>query len=423
MKTNVIKSQLFGEYTHAVLDNGLSVYVMEKPNFASSYAVFGTKYGSIDTRFSRNGQKETEVPAGIAHFLEHKLFESEEGDTFERFAKTGAYANAFTSFDRTCYLFSCTKNFEENLDILLDFVQSPYFTVETVEKEQGIIAQEIKMYEDNPGWRVLFNMLSSMYENHPVKIDIAGTVDSISKIDHNLLYECYNTFYNPSNMYLCIAGNVKTSEVLAQVQMSIKPTEKVTVKRAKFSEENKVQSYYVEQSLEVARPIFCLGFKECFETEPTVRDKMVAGITLELLAGECSELYRRLVDSSLIGEEFSSEYFQGDGYSAIIFEGESENPEAVAEEIKKEVKKALSFGINESLLEAIKKSAYGDAVKRFDNTEAIVMGMIDCAIFGGTLFDAADTLKTISAKDIIDRLKTLNDETAVLSVIRPKRKG
>lgn len=421
MEKILYKNPLLGEYTLATLDNGLSVYVMEKPQFTGGYAVFGTKYGSIDTKFSRNGGEYIEVPAGIAHFLEHKLFESEEGDAFSRFAKTGAYANAFTSFDRTCYLFSCTANFYKNLEILLDFVQSPYFTDETVQKEQGIIGQEIKMYEDSPGWRVMFNMLDKMYENHPVKIDIAGTVDSISLIDRNLLYECYETFYNPSNMYICIAGNVNTDEVLERIQKGIKPTERVTVKRAKFPESAVVKVHYTEQALEVAKPLFCLGFKEvCKDGHPTVKDRTVAGITLEILCGDCSELYRRLVDTGLIGDEFSAEYFQGDGYAAYVIEGESSHPETVAGEIKKEIKRLIEQGSYNRLLEAVKRSAYGDAVKRFNSTEGIVMDMVECAICGGELFDAADILKSITADDVLNCLKGLNEESSVLSVITPR---
>ena len=181
----------FGEesYVKAVLDNGLEIYIMEKPQYSSSYAIYGTHYGSIDTKFSKNGSEMITVPEGIAHYLEHKLFEGEDGDAFSKYAKTGASANAFTSFDRTCYLFSCSDNFYENLDILLSFVQSPYFTKENVEKEQGIIGQEIRMYDDNPGWRVMFNLLKGMYHNHPVRIDIAGTVESIAQIDADLLYK------------------------------------------------------------------------------------------------------------------------------------------------------------------------------------------------------------------------------------------
>lgn len=421
MIRTVYKNENLGEYTKAELENGLSVYIMEKEGFKSSYAVFGTKYGSIDTKFALGNEEPTEVPAGIAHFLEHKLFENEDGDTFARFAKTGAYANAFTSFDRTCYLFSCSNNFEDNLDILLDFVQSPYFTPETVAKEQGIIGQEIRMYEDNPGWRVIFNLLGAMYENHPVKIDIAGTIDSISQIDDKLLHKCYNTFYNPSNMYVCVVGNVDTEKVLSQIEKGMKPSDKVSIKRASFSESRKVKTHYVEQEFEVAQPIFCLGFKEVFPEEgPSTKERIVAGLLLEILCGDCSELYRKLVDKELIGDEFSSEYFEGRGYSAFIFEGETKNPEKVAEEIKQEIKRLAEKGIDTKLLNAAKRAAYGDAVKRFDSNEGIVMDMVDCAVSGGELFDTLEILKQITDEDINNRLRTFSDEGSVLSVVKRK---
>ena len=422
MKTEFFENGLLGRYSLSRLENGLSVYIMEKSDFDSVYASFGTKYGSINTKFSRNGGPEIEVPAGIAHFLEHKLFESEDGDAFSRFAKTGAYCNAYTSFDKTCYIFSCTNNFEANMDILLDFVQSPYFTAETVAKEQGIIGQEIRMYEDNPGWRVFFNLLTAMYENHPVKIDIAGTIDSIAKIDDKLLYECYNTFYNPNNMFICVAGNVNTEALLKQIKNGMKKTELVTVKSATFSESKAVKNHYTEQSLEVAKPLFCIGFKDVFEGERVdIKARTVAGITLEYLCGDCSKLYRRLLSLGLIDNEISAEHFQGEGYSAFIIEGESEDPGAVAEEIRAEIKSVIKDGVDLRLLSAIKKAAYGDAVKRFDSTDSIVADMVDCAISGGGLFDAADILKEISAADIIECLKKFTDEAMVLSVVNPKK--
>ncbi len=421
MKTTFFKNDLLGEYSLTALDNGLEVYIMEKPGFDSTFALYGTKYGSINTKFSRNGGEEIEVPAGIAHFLEHKLFESEDGDAFSRFAKTGAYCNAYTSFDKTCYIFSCTKSFEQNLEILLDFVQSPYFTAETVAKEQGIIGQEIKMYEDNPGWRVFFNLLREMYENHPVKIDIAGTVDSIAQIDDKLLYECYNTFYNPANMFICIAGNVDTEKVLSQIEKGIKHTEVVTVKSAKFTEQKEVKNHYTEQSLEVSKPLFCLGFKDVFEGDRlSLKDRTTAGITLELLCGDCSPLYRKLLSDGLIDNELSSEHFQGEGYSAFMIEGESDDPKAVAEEIKKEIKKLILNGIDNKLLTAVKKAAYGDTVKRFDSTDNIVTDMLDCAISGDGLFEELEILKEITEQDIIGCLEKMTEESSVLSVIKKK---
>ena len=246
MLKEIITSDIGESYVKAVHSSGLKIYILEKPQYNSCYAIFGTKYGSIDNCFSVNGEQ-TQVPEGIAHFLEHKLFESEDGDAFSKYAKTGAHANAFTSFDKTCYLFSCSNLFYENLEILLSFVQSPYFTEATVQKEQGIIGQEIRMYDDSPGWRVTFNMLLAMYKNHPVRIDIAGTTDSIAKINANLLYKCYNTFYNPSNMFLCIAGNVETEKILKMVEKGIKESTSLEIERVKPNEPQEVLKPVVEQ--------------------------------------------------------------------------------------------------------------------------------------------------------------------------------
>lgn len=421
MKKSVISNSVLGEYTYALLDSGLQVFIMEKPGFSSSFAVFGTRYGSVDTSFSRNDEPQISVPEGIAHFLEHKLFECEEGDAFTKFAKTGAYANAFTSFDRTCYLFSCSTKFEKNLDILLDFVQTPYFTEETVEKEQGIIGQEIKMYEDSPGWRLLFNMLKIMYKEHPVSIDIAGTVESIAKIDYNLLYESYKTFYNPSNMYVCIAGNVNTEEVLKQIEGGIKPKTPVRIKRAEVLDNEMPTKHYVEQRLEVAKPIFSVGFKEILKGErKSLREKCIADIALELIASESSPLYRKLIDMSLINDEFSYDNFCGPGYSVIMFDGESSDPKAVADEILKEIERILEEGIDTKRFEAVKKALYGDAVRRFDNTENIAMDMVECALSGEELFSASDSIKSITKEDVLNLIKGLNKDSMVLSVILPK---
>lgn len=411
----------FGLFTEAILPSGLRVLIMEKRNFTSVHAVFGTKYGSIDTKFSTDGENYISVPEGIAHFLEHKLFESEEGDAFSRFAKTGAYCNAYTSFDRTCYLFSCSDNYFDNLEILLDFVQSPFFTAETVKKEQGIIGQEIKMYEDSPNWRVLFNMLSSMYQKHSVKIDIAGTCESISKIDDKLLYECYNTFYNPANMCICIAGNVDTDKTLEFIEKNIKKSEIVDIRRHTEIEPDGVTEQYVEQKLEVAGPIFCYGYKEVYDTPiRTQREKIVADLMLELVCGDCSPLYKKLIEKQLINDEFSSEYFNGPGYSVVFFDGESKDPKAVAAEIENEISRLIQEGIDSDLFEAVKKSAWGDQVRRFESLENIVADMIDSAFYNDDIFSSGEIIKSISEQDIIDRLKSLKPENAVLSVINRK---
>lgn len=419
MKREVFESDIGESYLKATLSSGLKIYILEKPQYNSSYAIFGTKYGSIDTLFSVNGE-ETSVPEGIAHFLEHKLFESEDGDAFTKYAKTGAYANAFTSFDRTCYLFSCSNRFYENLQILLDFVQSPYFTEATVSKEQGIIGQEIRMYDDSPAWRVMFNMLLAMYHNHPVRIDIAGTVDSIAKIDSDLLYKCYNTFYNPSNMFICIAGNVDTERVLKQIKEGIKPSEAVEITRINEPEPEEVVKNYVEQRLAVAQPMFCFGFKETMSSpERSVKQKICTSLLLEILAGDASPLYKRLINMGLINDEFGSEYFTGHGYSAVIFEGESSNPKAVAEEIKCEVERLKNEGIDKKLFAAIRSGMYGNAIRLFDSVEGIAMQMVDAAMNDSGLFDDIKYLKSVTCEDVYKRLLKLKDENSVLSVILP----
>ena len=412
----------FGEesYVKAVLDNGLEIYIMEKPQYSSSYAIYGTHYGSIDTKFSKNGSEMITVPEGIAHYLEHKLFEGEDGDAFSKYAKTGASANAFTSFDRTCYLFSCSDNFYENLDILLSFVQSPYFTKENVEKEQGIIGQEIRMYDDNPGWRVMFNLLKGMYHNHPVRIDIAGTVESISQIDADLLYKCYETFYNPANMFICLVGNIDTDKTLKQIESSIIDREPVDITRGEFDEPQTIVKPYVEQRLAVNTPMFCLGFKQKINSPyRRLKSKVCVDLLLQLICGDASPLYARLMNEGLINDDFDSEYFNGNGYAAVIFEGESCDPERVANEIKAEINRLREEGVSKKLFSAVKCAMYGDMVRRFNSVENLTMSLTECAINDYSLFDEIKMVKSVSYDDVMKRFDIFDDENAVLSVIKP----
>ncbi|MBE6729910.1 MAG: insulinase family protein [Ruminococcaceae bacterium] len=421
MKKEIFKNRFDASYVKYQHPSGLQIFVAEKPDFSSNYAVFGTKYGSIDTFFSKDGGENfISVPEGIAHFLEHKLFESEDGDAFSRYAVTGASANAYTSFDRTCYLFSCSKGFYDNLEILLDFVQHPYFTEKTVAKEQGIIGQEIRMYDDSPAWRVLFNMLEAMYTKHPVRIDIAGTVESISKITDKLLYECYDTFYNPANMFICVAGNVNADEVADFVDKHLLKKEKVQVIRGEHKEPDSVKSKYTEQKLAVASPQFCLGFKQnCQTPERTSEELISMGVTLGVLAGDCSPLYKRLIDKELINDEFDTEYFTGTGYACIIFSGESGEPDEVKKEILAEVDSLLKKGIDNDLLGTVKRAMYGDVVRRLNSCEAMATQMVDCAMFGYDLFKEQEIIASINEEDVINCLLKLKEEKSVLSVILP----
>ena len=420
MDKKIFESDIGENYTLATLQNGLKIYICEMPQFGSSYAIFGTKYGSIDTRFSANGGEQISVPEGIAHFLEHKLFESEDGDAFTKYAKTGASANAFTSFDRTCYLFSCSDKFDENLDILLNFVQSPYFTEETVKKEQGIIGQEIRMYDDSPSWRVLFNMLSAMYVNHPVRIDIAGTVESIAKIDYDLLYKCYEIFYNPSNMFICIAGDIDTRAVLKKIEESIKDRGEIIIERGGYDEPQTVNKSYIEQKFPVLTPMFCFGYKQKISTPfRRLKSKICVELLLEIICGEASPLYKQLMDEGLINDDFDFEYFTGRDYAAVIFSGESVNPRAVADEIKKEIARIREHGFDKKHFSAVKCAAYGEAVKRFDSVQNIAMALSDCAVCDYDLFEQIKLLKAVSYDDVLKRTDVFDDALSVLSVIKP----
>lgn len=422
MNTTIFKNDILDEdYSLTVLDNGLKIYIMEKPQFNTAYAVFGTKYGSIDTAFSLNGGKTVTVPEGIAHFLEHKLFESEDGDAFTKYAKTGAYANAFTSFDKTCYLFSCSNMFYENLDILLSFVQSPYFTAQTVQKEQGIIGQEIRMYDDSPAWCVLFNTLRAMYHNNPVKIDIAGTVESIAQIDDKLLYECYNTFYNPSNMFICIAGNVDRAKVLEKIESSIKPTSPVRIDRVVPNEPETVVCDYIEKKLDVALPLFCFGYKLNINRELTLFDTVCFDMLLKIISSDITPLYNELTEQNLINDEFDNELFTGCGYTALLFEGESNSPKTVAENIKKEICRLKAEGIDKNIFEAVKRDVYGSTIKRYNSVEDIVMSFIDSAVCCYNSFDELGIIKNLEVEDIQKYLEYLNDNNTVLSVILPRQ--
>ncbi len=404
--------------------SGLKIFVMPKANYKSTYAVFGTKYGSIDTCFKRSDQKEyTRVPEGIAHFLEHKLFESEELDAFTRYAETGASANAFTSFDKTCYLFQCSDRFADSLKILLDFVTHPYFTKETVEKEQGIIGQEITMYYDVPGWMSTFNLLRCLYKNHPVRIDIAGTVESISQITDKLLYDCYHTFYNLNNMALAVVGNVTPEEVIKVCDEMLKKSEDVTIERVFDEEPRDIVKSYEEYHIAVSMPVFSFGYKEACKTpQRTVQETVEMEILLEILAGETSNLYSALFEKGLINSTFSKEYFTGNGYEAVIFEGESTDAKTVAQAIKEEVARLRKEGISDQAFESARRSLYGREIMSYNVTDDVANAVIGCYFAGYSIFDPLEVYKNVKKEDVEKLLsEKLDEKYSALSVVRSEK--
>jgi predicted Zn-dependent peptidase len=422
MNIKEVRNELLNEkYYDIDHPSGLKILVMPKENYSSTYAIFATKYGSIDTMIQMSDGSFKEIPEGTAHFLEHKLFESEDLDAFERFAKTGASANAYTSFERTGYLFSCSANFKKNLEILLDFVQNPYFTQATVEKEQGIIGQEIDMYKDAPDWEVMFNCLRTMYHNLPVRIDIAGTQESIAQITAKTLYGCYDNFYNLHNMVLAVAGNADVDEIVEVADKVLKPVEGKMAQRKVIDEPEEVIDSYIEEKLSVATPQFMFGFKESWDTpERTTKEEISMEILLDMISGQSSELYKRLFDGKLINNSFGFEYFTGFGYSCVLFAGESNDPKKVAEEIVGEIGKFRETGFDETAFERTKKKLYGRMIMGMNDIEGLANNMAVSYFAGEDVFTDFEIFKTVTLDDVNDIFKkTLDENRSVLSVINP----
>ncbi len=423
MNQVTITSQRLGErYTKIQHPSGLTMLLCPMEGFSGSYALFATKYGSVDTCFKTDSDADfVTVPEGIAHFLEHKLFESEDGDAFSRYAKTGASANAYTSFDRTAYLFSCSDHFKESLEILLDFVTKPYFTPETVQKEQGIIGQEIRMYEDSGDWRVFFNLLGALYHNHPVRIDIAGTVDSIAQIDADLLYRCYRTFYNLHNMVLAVAGNFEIDTVIEMADRILKPTPDNKVKSIAPEEPKEIVKSRVEQTLPVAVPLFQIGFKgNASETEKeTLLGQVCDEVLLDVIAGESTSLYRRLYDQGLINQTFGAEAMASRDYALTMFAGESRDPDKVYAEIIKEVERLQKDGIDPQLFARYKKAAYGRYVGMYGRVESVASMMTLTYFANADLYSLLDAVADITLEDVTNRLhQNFDTSRCALSVVK-----
>ena len=402
--------------------SGIPIYVIEKPDFNTSFAVYGTKYGSIDTIFKKEDEVEfTKVPEGIAHFLEHKLFENEDCDVFEKFSKLGASDNAFTSFDRTCYYFSCTENFDECFKILLDFVQNPYFTKETVEKEQGIIGQEISMYDDSPFWMLMFDMLGAMYHSHPIKINICGTKESIAKITPELLYQCYDTFYNPANMFICVCGNVKAENVFDLADECLKDKAPVKVESTTEFEPYEIVKSYTERNMPVSKPIVAVGFKEKpINKENSAKDWLIYDIIRSMIFDTNSDFAVELLEKGLINSNIEPSAYFGNNYLAMMIFAEADDPKAFYDAVIEKVKELHKNGLDKATFERIKKVAYGNIIRSFDDIEGVAMNMIEAPINNYGVFEMNELYSTITFEDVNNAFADrLDIENSVLSVINP----
>ena len=412
------------KYYHIKHGSGLNIYVSPK-NLTTFYAVFGTKYGSIDNKFKLAADNDyTVVPDGIAHFLEHKMFENEDGeDTFLKFAETGASANAYTSFNSTVYLYSCTSKFYESLEILLEFVTHPYFTPETVEKEQGIIAQEIKMGEDNPGRTIIFDILQSMYKDHNVRIEIAGTVKSISEITADILYKCYNTFYNLNNMALCVCGNIECEKVIEIADKALANAPDVKIESVYSEEEPEVFRKSFSRKMQVAKPLFNIGIKDIeISGDINERFKKAAAISIltTALFGKSGELYNDLYESGLISPSFDVWFEHNQAYSFILLSGDSDKPEEVFNKFKEYIDKIKSISIGVSDFERSKRVLYANMVKSFDSTEDIANNFLSYIFEGSDIFNFIDIINSVDYNYTSELLlKMFKDDYYSISVIYP----
>ncbi len=405
-----------------ILPNGLCVRVVPKPGFARRYAFLGVNFGSIDTQFTLGGVHHR-VPDGIAHYLEHKMFDLPEDNAMNLFAAHGGSPNAFTGYAMTAYYFDCTEEFEENLKILLRLVTEPYFTPESVEKERGIIAQEIRMYEDSAESRVVEDLFAGMFRSHPVRVPIAGTVESIAEITAQSLYDCHAAFYQPGNMVLCVAGDVDP-ETVVRIAREGTPAQPGVLPQRDYGapEALNCPRSRMERTMEVAMPTFAIGFK-CPppESEP-LRREIVGEIAAEILAGESSALYQRLYEQGLIDAGFSVGYESVKDACLLSATGDSRDPEAVLQALLDEAARIVKEGFDRAQFDRLVRSAVGRRTRDLDSFESI------CYLMGGSYyFDGVDYLRfpevyaSVVPEDVQRFLtETVRPERAALSVVRPK---
>ena len=416
-----IESALIGEScTKYVHSSGVTVfmYPMDKRTACAQFAV---RFGSMDNRYRLNGADVTEIPDGTAHYLEHKLFESEEKNAFALFAQTGASCNAGTSYESTVYYFSAAGNFAENLKILLGFVQDPFFTPENVEKERGIIEQEITMYEDTPNWRVLMEMLKGVYSENPIKTDVAGTAESISHITDRVLYELYDVFYNPSNMYLCISGGFDPEEAMRVCDECLKDREPLDFESVSFSEPEMVTESYREVKMPVGKPLLAMGFKlpDGKDSSEALENYTYYNIIFDAIFGESSEFYSIHRDSGLINDAFRSSVLCIRNTVLPIITGESDDPQQVLSLVKQELRRIKSEGISEKVFKRLKKATYGGMLRSFNQPENVAQSLVDGALNRLSPFAWIEAVAAADYGVMLDKLRALDEENVCLAVINP----
>ena len=416
IENNKVKEKLYIEK----LDNGLTVMILPRKNVRKKYIICGPRFGSIDNKFIIPGKtEETVLPDGVAHFLEHKMFEQKSGiNSLDTLTAIGVNANAYTTNDHTPYLYEATDNFYDALDEYMDYIQNPYYTDENVEKEKGIIAQEIKMYEDYPEWQVYLNAIKCMYKEFPVRLDIAGSVESIANITKEMLYDCYNNFYTPSNMAMAICGDFEVEKILEEIRKRITIKEnKELPKRIYPDEPEKINQKELVTKMELSNPIFTIGFKDKIE-ENMVKKHIAIEIILNTLFGKSSKLYKELTDNNTLIGNLDLEYEYSKEYAFILITGQSRNPRKVYERINEEIQNAIKNGLNKEDFERNKKKVYGDYITEYNSVEDTARMFLADYFKGVNSFDYLEEYNNVNveyAEKVLKKVFDLNKE--VLSIV------
>ena len=411
------------EVFRATLPNGLPVYIVPKKGFSRKYALFATRYGGMDMRFEKDGQW-LDTPAGIAHYLEHKMFDTQEGNALQELAKNGAEPNAFTSNAITCYYFDATEKFYESLEILLSFVSVPYFTDESVQKEQGIIAQEIGMIEDNPEWQVYKQLMQALYHTSPARTPVAGSVESISHITAQTLYDCHKAFYTPANMCLVVVGDVKPERIIAAANQILPAKSGPLIRRDYGAEEELTAAeHFVSAAMEVSMPTFLVGFK-CppqHGGEQQHRFTAIGELACDVLMGESSPLYARLYAEGLINGSFGAAFDLLPGASYVYAGGDSKDPQAVAEAILAEAQRLVSQGVDGDYYRRVVNANFGAALKALNSFESIAVSMAEGCFQDYDPYRFPEVYDSITVEDVLDFLRqNMTRDHMALSVITPK---
>ena len=404
------------------LANGLEVIVVSKPNHAKRYAFFATRYGGMDLRFRQGGVWQ-DTPAGIAHYLEHKMFDTEDGSALQELARNGASENAFTSCSATAYYFTCTEKFYESLHILLSFVSVPYFTQESVDKEQGIIAQEIRMIEDDPDWRVYANLMECLYRESPVRVPVAGSVESIRHITPQTLYDCHRAFYTPSNMVLVCVGDIDPERVAAEAEAVLPGESGQSIERDYGLEADQTPARReMDQAMAVSMPMFLAGYKCRPQAtgESILRQGIIGDLACDVLFGDSSPLYTRLYEEGAINGSLGGNFDQVPGAAYLFVGGDVKEPRRVFEEITRQAERLGREGIDESFYQQIRRSSYGSMLRGLNSFEGIAIGMMNSSFRGCDYYRFPELFDSVTKADVEAFLReNITRDHAALSTIHP----